>query len=454
MSVELTPEVLTQNSNRVIASNDRTAFFDFQARNRRSTWRIAAVCAAVIGGAGVVAAAGFIINLVLVLFALVFFPSVILVGLGFLAGVFPATASLRDPLLGAATFAMRGLSFVTTWPANHVAVLVAAALLFPLACWLTVRSVWLAAGVGRVLLAMGAREPRPGDAEDIQLVNVVEEMAIAAGIPPSSVRLLDLNGVNAASVGTGPAECYVVVARQLLDDFDRDETQGILAHLVGSIGNADLRGAAQIHAMLYVLELMTVVVLAPFASYPRRVARQWLAFPITSRFRSSEKRAEKARDMITLLEAHRAKMPTSENHLDDAQGTDPYFGRIGRVLVRIAPPLLALIFFAKAATGFMLIFASAPVALLWRSRRYLADATGVQLTRNPTGLYLALSHLGKCGAVIPGSESVSHLFIVAPEKAAGGPDSFTTREGLLMGMYPSLAHRLARLVRMGAVPTG
>lgn len=382
----------------MIANNDRTAFFDFQARNRRATWRISAVCAAVIGGAGVVAAAGFIVNLVLVLFALVFFPSILLVGLGFLAGVFPATTSLRDPLLGAATFTMRGLSFVTTWP------------------------------------------------------DVVEEMAIAAGIRPPSVRLLDANAVNAAAVGTAPTDSYVVVARRLLDEFDRDETQGILAHLVGSIGNADLRGAAQIHAMLYVLELMTVVVLAPFASYPRRVARQWLAFPITARFRSSEKRAERARALITLLEAHRAKMPTSENHLDDAQEGDPYFGRIGRVLVRIAPPLLALIFFAKAATGFMLIFASAPVALLWRSRRYLADATGVQLTRNPTGLYLALSHLGKCGAIIPGSEAVSHLFIVAPEKAAGAPDSFTTREGLLMGMYPSLAHRLSRLVRMGAVP--
>jgi heat shock protein HtpX len=113
-----------------------------------------------------------------------------------------------------------------------------------------------------------------------------------------------------------------------------------------------------------------------------------------------------------------------------------------------------LIFFAKASTSFLLVFASVPVALLWRSRRYLADATGVQLTRNPTGLYRALSHLGQCGAIIPGGEAVSHLFIIAPEK--GGADSsgtFTQREGLLMGMHPSLAHRLARLVRMGAVPT-
>jgi heat shock protein HtpX len=113
---------------------------------------------------------------------------------------------------------------------------------------------------------------------------------------------------------------------------------------------------------------------------------------------------------------------------------------------------MALIFFAQAATGFVLLFASAPVAMLWRSRRYLADATAVQLTRNPTGLYRALSHLGKSGAIIPGGEAVSHLFIIAPETRASERNTFSQREGLVMGMHPSLAHRLARLVRMGAVP--
>jgi heat shock protein HtpX len=113
---------------------------------------------------------------------------------------------------------------------------------------------------------------------------------------------------------------------------------------------------------------------------------------------------------------------------------------------------MALIFFAQAATGFVLLFASAPVAMLWRSRRYLADATAVQLTRNPTGLYRALFHLGKSGAIIPGGEAVSHLFIIAPETRASERNTFSQREGLVMGMHPSLAHRLARLVRMGAVP--
>lgn len=437
----------------VIANPDRTAFFEFQARNRRATWRLSAVCALVVGAAGIVSTAGFVINLVLAMFALVFFPSVLLMALGFLAGVIPATAAFRDPLLSAAKFVMRGLTLATDlWPTDHPAVFATIAVLLPLASWFAVRSVWRAAGVGHTLLAMGAREPRSGDLEEQQLVNVVEEMAIAAGIPAPNVRLLDADVANAAAVGTGPGESYVVVGRRLLDEFDRDETQGILGHLVGSIGNADLRGAAQIHAMLYVLELLTVVVIAPFASFPRRIARKWFGFPFVAAFGSVEKRAERARELIGLLEAHRAAMPSSENNLDDTRAGDPYFGRIGRVFVRMAPPLLALIFFAKAATQFLLLFASVPVALLWRSRRYLADATGVQLTRNPTGLYRGLSHLGKCGALIPGGESVSHLFIIAPDTRGAANATFTQREGLLMGMHPSLARRLARLVRMGAVP--
>ena len=145
-------------------------------------------------------------------------------------------------------------------------------------------------------------------------------------------------------------------------------------------------------------------------------------------------------------------MPSTENEMYNAGAGASYFGRVGRVLVRMAPPLMALVFFAKASTGFLLIFASVPVALLWRTRRYLADATGVQLTRNPTGLYRGLSHLGACGAIIPGGESVSHLFIIAPDKQGSSSGTFTQREGLLMGMHPSLKHRLARLVRMGAVP--
>jgi Zn-dependent protease with chaperone function len=231
---------------------DRASFLELQARNRRATWRVGAVCALVVGGGGVLSAVGFVVNFALVLFALVFVPSVALLGLG-LVELAPATTALREPLWGAGLFALRGLDLLTgLWPGDRPAVLGVLAVLLPLGGWLAVRSVWLATGVGETPWPW-ARGPAPDDLEERQLVNVVQEMAIADGIPQPRVRLLDAAVANAAAVGSGSAEGYVVVGRRLLDEFDRDETQSLLGHLIGSIGNGDLRGAAQVHAMLYVL---------------------------------------------------------------------------------------------------------------------------------------------------------------------------------------------------------
>jgi Zn-dependent protease with chaperone function len=255
--------------------------------------------------------------------------------------------------------------------------------------------------------------------------------------------------VNAAVAGTDHDASYVIVGRRLLDEFDREETQGILGHLIGSIGNGDLRGAAQIHSLLYVLELLIVVVLAPFARQPRRIAWRWLTFPIRNLGRSSEARAEHARILMELLREHRRHFAGGGNDPVGGLGKE-YLGPVGRVLVRVCPPLMALLALASAATGFLLLFASLPVGLLWRSRRYLADATSVELTRNPTGLYRGLRRLGDAGAATPGGGEVAHLFIVGPE--GDRPGTFAEREGLLMGMHPSLKRRLKRLERMGAAP--
>ena len=77
---------------------DRTPFFELQARNRRSSWRLSAVCALIVGGGGLLAAIGLAFNAFLVLFALIFIPGVLLLGLGFLAGLMPAAAAFREPL--------------------------------------------------------------------------------------------------------------------------------------------------------------------------------------------------------------------------------------------------------------------------------------------------------------------------------------------------------------------
>jgi hypothetical protein len=68
-------------------------------------------------------------------------------------------------------------------------------------------------------------------------------------------------------------------------------------------------------------------------------------------------------------------------------------------------------------------------------------------TRN-NGLHRGLRHLGEAGAMIPGGESVAQLFIVGPSGGQAQRGTFTEREGLLMGLHPSLARRLKRLERM------
>jgi len=85
------------------------------------------------------------------------------------------------------------------------------------------------------------------------------------------------------------------------------------------------------------------------------------------------------------------------------------------------------------------------LALLWRKRRYLADATAVQLTRNPSGVARAL--LALRGDVLPKSQGVSHLFMTGPVGAETVAE-FLQWESI--GFHPSRSRRLERLRALGA----
>ena len=85
------------------------------------------------------------------------------------------------------------------------------------------------------------------------------------------------------------------------------------------------------------------------------------------------------------------------------------------------------------------------LALLWRKRRYLADATAVQLTRNPEGLARAL--LKPAWGTIPGSQGVSHLFLQGPVGSESVADFFLWKG---VGFHPPLKQRLLRLRAVGA----
>ncbi len=108
-----------------------------------------------------------------------------------------------------------------------------------------------------IALAMGARAPRTDDAQEIQLVDVVNELAVAAGIEPPRVLLYDDAPPNALVFGRNPDHATVLVARRLLDDLDREETQGAIARVLASAVDGDLGLAVDVGAVYVTFGLMT-----------------------------------------------------------------------------------------------------------------------------------------------------------------------------------------------------
>src|SRR4030095_770328 len=100
-----------------------------------------------------------------------------------------------------------------------------------------------------------------------QLGNVVEEMALAAGVPPPRVLLLDTPVINAAAVGSSPNDATPIISRRILDECDRDETQGVIGHLIGSIGNGDLRIAFLMISVVLTFGTLVTLLRAPFSSH-------------------------------------------------------------------------------------------------------------------------------------------------------------------------------------------
>src|SRR6476619_4819284 len=86
---------------------------------------------------------------------------------------------------------------------------------------------------------------------------------------------------------------------------------------------------------------------------------------------------------------------------------------------------------------------AAPLALLWRTRRYLADGSAVQLTRNPGALARGLIKIGAADALPAGGEYREYLFVHAPERIVAG--GFADQRGLVAGLQPRSSAEACRL---------
>ncbi len=283
-----------------------------------------------------------------------------------------------------------------------------------------------------IATALGARPPRSDDPEERQLVNIATELASAAGIPAPRVLLYDDGPANALVFGRGANDATLLVGRGMLDEIDREATQGVIARLIASASEGDLGLATDVGAV-YVTYGLLETALSAFVSPTARARLRAGLPPLIGR------RGEPARDATGI--AALLGMPTDDDIPDNAASGCLILLTMGG-------------FIGVGMSVINLFFAGPLLVLAWRSRGYLADATAVELTRNPDALARALRTLGD-GRGLPGSAWLELLLVVGgtvgAKRAPGGRTTLSDT-GLATSLSPPVWKRLARLVAMGAEP--
>jgi len=386
-------------------------FFAAQKRNRRATWRMSALCTF----------AAFIMGIPL---TLVLTPLLYTIGMVVLETLnhFSPQPELLQQANDLAKLGLRVADYVinqkgTLNPGELTAGLMLVLLpgmAVAYGLWFAMLALFRHGGVGGTLASMNAREPNPADLKELQLADVAQEMAIAAGLPAPKIMLVDSIGANAAAVGSSAHDAHIVISRRLLDDLDRDQMQAILAHLVGSIGNGDLGIAFTVTSVFETCGLLVNLVNAPFSKESR--GRLWHVARYMLGGGTPEKRAADAAEIAESL----------ATSLDgDTPDMDQYFkkgnpGLIKKAYRLVMFPLMFTNMAVEITLWFFLNLLLGPcMAMLWRTRRYLADASSVELTRNPDALARALQCLSEDNTAFDSGDWATHLFVVNPKGDTG-----------------------------------
>src|SRR5215472_9184415 len=259
---------LTQSSaGQRFLPRDRESFFHAQARNRRATWRMSALC-----GLGAVLMG---IPLALIITPLLYGVALIIADM--VNVLWPVPQAFWQQANEIAHIGFVALGWLLQQkPADPqvlaagAAVMLAPGITCSLLLWVAVELMFRHSGIGGALLALKAREPNPAELKELQLANVVEEMAIAAGLPAPKVMLIDSPAANAAAIGASAKDARILVSRGLIDDLSRDELEGVLAHLIASIGNGDLRIAVRMTSIFQACGLLVAVINSPLGPESRR----------------------------------------------------------------------------------------------------------------------------------------------------------------------------------------
>lgn len=245
-----------------------------------------------------------------------------------------------------------------TWFYPELFVGVALGTLIVIAGGSMVKIISLRRGGSYVAESLGGRgiNPATTDARERVLVNVVEEIAIASGVPVPMIYVLDNEaGINAFAAGYTYEDAVVAVTRGCLEQLTRDELQGVVAHEFSHILNGDMR--LNIHLIGLISGILVLAVLGRI-----------------------------------LLHSSRGSSRSSK-------------GSGGAVMIGLALLLI----------GYIGVFVSRMIqSAISRQREYLSDASAVQFTRNPTGIANALKKIGgfPAGTIVksPMAAETGHMF--------------------------------------------
>ena len=237
-------------------------------------------------------------------------------------------------------------------------------------------------GDSLVLSVSGAKEV--DEAAAPQLLNVVREMSIAANVPMPKVYVIDDTAPNAFATGRDPKHASVAITTGLLEKLDREELQGVIGHEMSHVRNFDIR-----FALLVGVLVGSIALLADF----------FLRFTFWGGGRRSR------------------------DDRGGSSGLQAIFFVLAIVLSILAPIAARLVQLAVN-----------------RQREYLADASSVQLTRNPYGIERALAKISEDQEVLEvANRATQHMYFTNPIK------KFEQRASGLFSTHPPTLERINRL---------
>jgi len=247
---------------------------------------------------------------------------------------------------------------------------------------------------GASLVLSVSRARRISRQDDPELHNVVEEMALASGLPMPAIYLLESPALNALATAYGERHAAVAVTRGLRQALDRDQLQAVVAHEMARIRNYDIA------LMTFLAGLMGML----------SMASQAVKELVISGVRTARGSAETA-------------------------------SLVFAVIILFVPLVLPAFFFAPFFVRLIQLAVS-------RERLFLADAEAARLTRYPEALAQALERVaGDAQAVHPAARATAHLFFVQPVLEPGRRPSGWS----VWHSHPPIAERVARLRSIGNV---